>query len=158
MACVWWKRQKYNTNLTAKNSSFYKQIRIISVSWRKRFSAAVKKCVFTHVSALNTALICHPTRLKQATHILSTPKLPCESGPYVKYFAKWIPVECCSQLLNYIPMKVTTSLSPDAIWPTCHAPFYVVMSTVVMTIVIPVSTMSGCLGTKLKFIQDPFVS
>jgi len=32
---------------TAKNSSFYRQIRIISVRWRKRFSTAVKKmCIY----------------------------------------------------------------------------------------------------------------
>jgi hypothetical protein len=108
----------------------------------------VEKCVFTHVSALNTGLIRHPTRLKQATHILSTPELPCESGPVLNTLQneyQWNAVLSCL----IIPTNVTTSLSPDAIWPTCHAPFYVIMSTVIMTIVIHVSTMSGCLGTKL---------
>jgi len=149
MACVWWKGQKYNPNLTAKNGSFYRQIRIISVSWRKKKSTAVKKCVFTHVSALNTVLIYHSTRLKQATHILSTPELSCESGPCLKYFAKLIPVECCSQLLNYTNKCENFSLT----WcylTTCHAPFHVKISTSIMTIAIPVSTMSGCLGTKLN--------
>jgi hypothetical protein len=65
-------------------------------NWRKRFSIAVWKyvsvCMF---QPLNTLLICHPTRFKQATHMLST-WAPCD-----KFLAKWILVECCSLLLNY---------------------------------------------------------
>ena len=155
MACMWWKGQKNNPNLTAKNSSFYRQIRIISVSWRKRFSTAVKKSVFTHVSALNTALIYHPTRLTQATHILPTPELPCESGPCVKYSAKWIPVECCSQLRNYTNECDNFSLT----WcDLTHMPWTFLCNNVYCHH----DNSNTCLNNvrvfryKVKFIYDPF--
>jgi hypothetical protein len=42
-------------------------------NWRKRFSIAVRKFVSVRTfQPLNTLLNCHPTRFKQATHMLST--------------------------------------------------------------------------------------